>query len=558
MMQFRHIGHRLLASVGSVVILGIVIITVTYAMRQEKSSLQQNEAALSLVADSVTEGLAALMQGGHSKVAPDFAERLNKVPNILDYRIIRIDGTQAFIDNLTFEQVRQRNESFEFIPRSAEPVQVIAAADTSLEQLRSTGKRIFHYSMMPGGERLVTVFSPIRNEEACHKCHGRDAPLRGALTFTVSMKEVDENVVRTWQFSLLVIAAALFGSVSLIYWFAQRTVVAHLSAFLGAMETVAAGDNSLRLEARRRDEIGDMGRAFNHMNENLLETWQRLGEERNKLNTVIHSASTGIVVTDAAQQIILVNRAAELILGRSASEITDRGFLGLFDDAEWMQVRLGNTEAHSAAGLRDWKEKTLSVQASTIRNAEGQVIGSAALIRDITEEKRMEAKLEQQAITDTLTGIFNRRHFNEVLTTEFKRWKRYGQPFSVMMIDVDHFKKFNDTHGHDCGDHVLTAIGQVLLEIAAPAQIPCRYGGEEMIVVMPGVVEDGGMELAETVRSRISQLVIDGLQVTVSIGVAGLPGHAAEDGDALVKLADDALYAAKEGGRNRVCRAGPG
>jgi diguanylate cyclase len=79
-----------------------------------------------------------------------------------------------------------------------------------------------------------------------------------------------------------------------------------------------------------------------------------------------------------------------------------------------------------------------------------------------------------------------------------------------------------------------------------------------MIVVMPGVVEDGGMELAETVRSRISQLVIDGLQVTVSIGVAGLPGHAAEDGDALVKLADDALYAAKEGGRNRVCRAGPG
>ncbi len=558
MMHFHHIGHRLLASVGSVVILGIVIITVTYAMRQEKASLHQNEAALALVADSVTEGLAALMEGGHSKVAPDFAERLNKVPNILDYRIIRVDGTQAFIDNRTFEQVRQRNESFEFIPRSAEPVQVVAAADPNLERLRSTGQRVFHYHMKPGGERLVTVFSPIRNEEACHKCHGRDAPLRGALSFTVSMKEVDDNVVRTWQFSLLVIAAALLGSVSLIYWFAQRTVVTHLRSFLGAMEAVTAGDNSLRLAATRRDEIGDMGRAFNHMNENLLETWQRLGEERNKLNTVIHSASTGIVVTDAAQRIVLVNRAAELILERSASEITDRGFLGLFDDADWMQARLGNAAAQSAAGLRDWKGKTLSVQASTIRNSEGGVIGSAALIRDITEEKRMEAKLEQQAITDTLTGIFNRRHFNEVLTTEYKRWRRYGQPFSVMMIDVDHFKKFNDTHGHDCGDHVLAAIGRVLLEISAPAQIPCRYGGEEMIVVMPGVVEDGGMELAETVRSRISQLVIDGLQVTVSIGVAGLPGHAADDGDALVKLADDALYTAKEGGRNQVCRAAPG
>ena len=555
MIHFRHISHRLLASVGSVVIVGILVITITYAMRQERATLEQNEAALALVADSVTEGLAALMEGGHSKVAPDFAERLTKVPNILDYRIIRGDGTQAFIDGLTFEQVKQHNKRFEFIPRSTEPVQVVAAADPNLERMRSTGERVFHYYLKPGGERLATVFSPIRNEEACHKCHGSDTPLRGALTFTVSMKEIDDNVVRTWQFSLLVIAAALFGSISLIYWFAQRTVVTHLRSFLNAMEIVATGDNSLRLAATRRDEIGDMGRAFNYMNENLLETWQRLGEERNKLNTVIHSASTGIVVTDAAQRIVLVNRAAELILERSATTITETGFPGLFDDAEWMQARLGNVDAHSAATLRDWKGKTLSVQASTIHSAEGEVIGSAALIRDVTEEKRMEAKLEQQAITDTLTGIFNRRHFNEVLTTEYKRWRRYGQPFSVMMIDVDHFKKFNDTHGHDCGDHVLSAIGQVLLEIAAPAQIPCRYGGEEMIIVMPGVVEDGGMELAETVRSRISQLVIDGLQVTVSIGVAGLPGHEAEDGDALVKLADDALYAAKEGGRNRVCRA---
>ncbi|MDO8340755.1 MAG: GGDEF domain-containing protein, partial [Candidatus Woesebacteria bacterium] len=85
-----------------------------------------------------------------------------------------------------------------------------------------------------------------------------------------------------------------------------------------------------------------------------------------------------------------------------------------------------------------------------------------------------------------------------------------------------------------------------------------RYGGEEMIIVMPGVVETGGMELAETVRQRISQLLIDGLGVTVSIGVAGLPGHAVDTADSLVKLADNALYAAKEGGRNRVCLAKPG
>jgi diguanylate cyclase (GGDEF)-like protein/PAS domain S-box-containing protein len=301
-----------------------------------------------------------------------------------------------------------------------------------------------------------------------------------------------------------------------------------------------------------------MGRAFNHMNENLLETYERIKEERSKLNTVIFSASTGIVVTDGSRQVVLVNRAAEEIIGRSTQEIVEHGFLNLFDDPDWMQARIGSEAAQTTAGILEWKGRMLSVRASTIRNSSAQAIGSAALIRDITEEKRLEERLKEQSITDTLTGIFNRRHFDEVLATEFKRWKRYGQPVSVMMIDIDHFKKFNDAHGHDCGDHVLAAIGEVLKQFSAPAQIPCRYGGEEMIIVMPGVVEQEGAKLAEAIRQCISQLEVDGLRVTVSIGVAGLPGHEVEDADALVKLADDALYVAKENGRNQVCLATPG
>jgi diguanylate cyclase (GGDEF)-like protein/PAS domain S-box-containing protein len=555
MIPFRHIGHRLLASVGGVIILGIVAITITYATRQETASLRQNEHALSMVSDSVTEGLSALMLGRHSKAAPDFATRLGNVPNVTDYRIIRLDGTQAFIDDLTLQQVQKRIDNFEFYPRRADPIQVVPAADPDLERMRASGKRIFHYHVKPGGERLVTVFSPIPSATKCGECHDPRETLRGAVTFTVSMKEIDHNVAQTWQLSVLVIASALFGMVSLIYWFAHRTVSSQLTGFLAAMDAVAAGDNSLRLSAKRRDEIGDMGRSFNHMNENLLESYMKLEEERTKLNTVIFSAGTGIVVTDGAQHVVLVNRAAEEIIGRTSQEIVERGFRQLFDDPGWIEARLGSDHAQSAAGILNWKDKVLSVSASTIRDGGGQAIGSAALIRDITEEKRLEQLLKEQSITDTLTGIFNRRHFDEVLLTEFKRWKRYGQPFSVMMIDVDHFKKFNDTHGHDCGDHVLAAIGRVLEELSAPAQIPCRYGGEEMIVVMPGVVEQGGADLAEAIRLGISKLEVDGLKVTVSIGVAGLPGHAVDDADALVKLADEALYVAKEAGRNRVCLA---
>jgi diguanylate cyclase (GGDEF)-like protein/PAS domain S-box-containing protein len=558
MIHFGHISHRLLASVGGVVILGIVAITITYAMRQETASLQQNERALALVTDSVAEGLAALMQGGHSKAAPDFANRLKNVPNIIDYRIIRIDGTQAFIDDATLERVRNRLGSFEFFARRTDPIQVVAATDPSLERMRKTGEPVFDYRVGPGDERMVRVFSPIPSATACRKCHGADETLRGAVTFTVSMKEIDRNVEQTWQLSIFVIATAMLGMVSLIYWFAHRTVGSQLIEFLTAMETVAAGDNSLRLKVSSRDEIGDMGRSFNHMNENLLETHERLKEERSKLNTVIFSASTGIVVTDGAQEVVLVNGAAERIIGRSAQEIIERGFLNLFDDPDWMKARTGSDALQTTAGILEWKGRMLSIRASTIRNDSGQAIGSAALIRDITEEKRLEEKLKQQSITDTLTGIFNRRHFDEVLATEFKRWKRYAQPLSVMMIDVDHFKKFNDTHGHDCGDHALAAVGRVLNELSAPAQIPCRYGGEEMIIVMPGVVEQEGAKLAETIRQCISQLEVDGLRVTVSIGVAGLPGHEVDGADALVKLADNALYVAKESGRNQVCLAKPG
>ncbi|WP_310449390.1 diguanylate cyclase [Sulfuritalea sp.] len=559
MIHFRRIGHRLLASVGGIVILGIVAIALTYAIRQEASSLQQAENALGKVTDSVAEGLAAIMLGGHAKAAPDFASRLKNVPNVVDYRIIRIDGTQAFVDNATVEQVNARLGEFEFTGRKGEPapVRAVSSIDPALERMRQTGERVFSYHTQPGGERLVTVFSPIHAGLSCKKCHGAEAALRGAITLTVSMKEIDDDVEHTWRLSILVIIGALAGIITLIYWFAHRTVVSQIVEFLKAMETAAVGDNSVRLKATSRDEIGRMARSFNHMNEELLQIYGNLKEERAKLNTVIHGASSGIVVTDALQHVVLVNRAAENIIGRSEQAIIEGGFLHLFDDSAWMEARIQNEGGEASSPLLEWNGKILSVQASTIRHEGGTIIGSAALIRDITEEKRLEARLKEQSITDALTDLHNRRHFDEVLVTEYKRWKRYAQPLSVMMIDVDHFKKFNDTHGHDCGDRVLSAIGAVLKTLAAPSLIPCRYGGEEMLIVMPGVVEERGVQLAETVRQRISELVIDGLKVTVSIGVAGVPGHEVENGDALVKLADDALYDAKEGGRNQVRRAGP-
>ena len=553
-LQFRRIGHRLIFAVGSVVILGVLGIAINNAIRQEKVMMQETEAALAKTSQSVEQGLSALMQVGHAQDAADFATRLKTVPNVIDYRILRPNGTEAFIDNLTVEQVNAKLGDMEFTGRynAAPAEQVLAATDPNLVRVLTTGERVFVYQTLPGGERLVTSLGPSKTQPQCEKCHDASEKVLGVLKLTVSLKDLDRDVQKTWLLSIMLIVATLVGIVALIYWAARRTVVSQIVNFSTAMQTAAGGDLSVRLPATANDELGYMAQSFNHMNEELIEIYAGLKDERHKLNTIIQGADSGIVVTDAAQNVVLVNEAAEKLLGKSESKVVQEGFLMLFDDPAWMQVQLATPHEESHAMLREWQGKTLSIQASTIRDGQGQAIGSAALIRDVTEEKLLEAQLQAQSITDALTGLHNRRHFDEVVDTEFKRWKRYAQPLSVMMLDIDHFKKFNDTHGHDCGDRVLIALGAVLKAAASAAVIPCRYGGEEMIIVMPGLTQDKGVELAESLRLKIAALVIDGLQVTVSIGVAGCPGHKVASGEALVKLADEALYAAKENGRNQV------
>lgn len=557
-LHFRRIGHRLIVAVGSVVILGVLGIAINSALRQEKIMVRDTEAALAKTSHSVEAGLTALMLvTGHAKDASDFAARLKTVPNVVDYRLLRPNGKEAFMDNLTNDKANELLGITEFMGRPNPPPteQVLATADPALERARTTGERVFVYQTLPGGERLVTSLGPIMSQKTCEKCHDPTEKALGVLKLTVSLKEIDEDLQKTRQLSVALILIALFAIVFLIYWASSRTVVSHIVTISKAIEAAAGGDLTVRLPSQANDELGHMARSFNHMNEELIGIYAGLQDERNKLTTVIQGANSGIVVTDTHQQVVLVNEAAERLLGKQNSQVVQEGFLMLFNNPQWMTDRLTEKNDTSPSTLLEWLGKVLSVQVSTIRNDAGHVIGSAALIRDVTEEKRLEKKLQEQAITDALTGLNNRRHFDEILDSEFKRWKRYAQPLSVMMLDVDHFKKFNDTHGHDCGDRVLVSIGALLRAAANPAVIPCRYGGEEMVIVMPGMLQDKAFELAERLRLDIAALVIDGLQVTVSIGVAGCPEHQVDSGEALVKLADEALYRAKERGRDQVAAA---
>lgn len=169
---------------------------------------------------------------------------------------------------------------------------------------------------------------------------------------------------------------------------------------------------------------------------------------------------------------------------------------------------------------------------------------------------RLRESLREQSIRDQLTGLFNRRHMEEAMNRELARAQRRGAPLVVVMIDVDHFKKFNDTYGHETGDDVLRRLGEFLTSTVRMEDIPCRYGGEELVLILPECSSKDGLVRAEDVRKGIEEdvmVVHDGerLQVTASLGVASFPLDG-EDVVTLIAAADKALYRAKEGGRNQV------
>jgi len=171
--------------------------------------------------------------------------------------------------------------------------------------------------------------------------------------------------------------------------------------------------------------------------------------------------------------------------------------------------------------------------------------------------------IQRQAMTDDLTGLFNHRRFQEVMAAEVERTRRFGQELGLIMLDIDDFKRVNDTYGHLQGDEVLKEVARVLRESSREIDEPARYGGEEMAVALPQTGLQGAFEFAERVRQRIEALeipLLDGdgdgvLHVTASFGAASLPHSAKIDKDALVAAADAALYRAKRSGKNRTVKA---
>jgi len=190
----------------------------------------------------------------------------------------------------------------------------------------------------------------------------------------------------------------------------------------------------------------------------------------------------------------------------------------------------------------------------TVRRLETLLAEKEQLATELAEAN---ARLERMAATDPLTRLSNRRAFHDALDQQLHRSARAQAPLSLLMIDVDHFKRLNDTHGHQAGDEVLRRLGQCLMDASRGADVAARYGGEEFSLILPDTSGEAALIVAERVRSAVEQMDIEAecstLHITVSLGAATVCAPDAHlRAEELIAAADAALYCAKDGGRNRV------
>ena len=204
------------------------------------------------------------------------------------------------------------------------------------------------------------------------------------------------------------------------------------------------------------------------------------------------------------------------------------------------------------------KRRYLAADASPIFDEHGDMVAVVQTLRDITDEKTAQIALEQLATRDGLTGLANRRCFDDTLRAEWARALRQHQPLSLLMVDVDNFKSYNDAHGHLGGDECLQRIASAVGSEMRANDLVARYGGEEFAVILPNQSLKGAAIVAERIRSRVERLQLahggsTGMGfVTVSIGAATAFAASDTDPSQLVATADAALYRAKHMGRNRI------
>ena len=489
----------------------------------------------------------------------------------------------------------------------------VLKADLFAEQIKSFSG--FEALVLSGGRAIGNTLPGAENEKLPGRgeatINGRKyrltsftAPAFGGQAAGVTVRLLsDEKATQTAiTKDSLVVAGLLVAFLVLAFAFAltvSRSLQAQIQRLLEAAKRLGSGEFSIEVPTEGNDEFAALGSEFNAMARQLEARLEDLQTERARLQDAIRrvgesfakgldrDALLDIVVQTAVDGIgadfgcASTRDAPDLPLLERASVGDSAGFRkalqavqsAVLDAREPAEATVGNVSAlgHPIRAT-DAGDKVLGLvvvarNSRPFSAAEKDLFNYLASQAAVSiENVDLHETVQRQAVTDELTGLFNHRRFQEVMTAEVERAKRFGSSLGLIMLDIDNFKDVNDTYGHMQGDLVLREVAQILIDTSREIDEPARYGGEEMAVALPQTDLEGAFQYAERVRARLEETDFPilpsakgrgsgKLRVTASFGVAAIPEKAPHDKDALVAAADAALYRAKRAGKNRTHRA---
>lgn len=421
-------------------------------------------------------------------------------------------------------------------------------------------------------------------------------PVGGAPVYVVA-SELPKDLSSLEQ--SLAAAVVLVGALALVLgWHLARQLTGPLDELTAAAERVAGGDLAQVIPVRRDDETGRLATAFNEMTVALDRTIGELSRSRDALRESLGRLGGVLGSThdlDALLQVVLDAAVAATGAQGGAAWSGDGGPLRLAatcgPERDWPEQVLDGSDVRGRALGRSGVEADrpadgdaaagaarlavalrrgprvvglLELEAAPGRRLDraaadslGALAGQASVAVD---NVLLHREAQRLSTTDPLTGLWNFRYLSMSLAREIERATRFRRPLSVLMLDLDHFKSVNDTHGHPRGDAVLRELAARLTEQIREVDVLARYGGEEFVLVLPETTLEGAAVLADRICTAVRREPFGEpgevpLRLTVSVGVAGFPDHAASAAT-LVRVADDALYVAKEAGRDRFHVAG--
>lgn len=431
----------------------------------------------------------------------------------------------------------------------------------------------------PGGGSLDAPFDGVPHTVAF-------TPLLGVARPTVLVIGLPRTEVLAPSNSHLTLGALGFGGAAvaaiILAWLAaarsllqpiRRMVAAAGSIGCGGVPTrVGALPGAVRELQMLAQSFDDMAERLHLRDAHIARMSASLADSEAHHRLLADHASDMIARFDPAFVRTYISPACLDIIGYSPGEMVGKAMPTVVLQADRLRVMselvqpLLDGAATARCTYRIFRSDGRVVWLETSGRRLPDASGFVTVARDVSVQKALEAELEAangqlriQVMQDPLTGIANRRRFDELLGFEFRRARRQDEPMSVLLADIDHFKSFNDLYGHAVGDECLRAVARALERtLRRPGDMAGRYGGEEFAILLPGIDEAGASLVAERLRSAVESIRTDAFapgarQVTVSVGIATLqPGAACRGPSALVEAADVALYAAKNAGRNRA------